>query len=256
MLQYIITGTLIIAMFLLYCFVNRQGIISKIFGKVLTRDKRDARLKPYLEHFRDNRESKSGRSIIAQAAPWLGVLALVFLLGNQYVYFGTVISGSMEPLFKRGDLVLMHTFDKEPRIGDIIMYRVEELEEPVTHRVVSIESGGDVRTKGDANQETDKWLINKKYIMGKAVITGGQPVIVKGIGKKLVPEAGEFTIMTKMSKNLQTYFLFEQFRALQPFIIFFATIFYFFILIETRMENNRRFNGNGRKVIRNRTKDQ
>jgi len=254
MLGYILlTGMLATGLFLLYCFINGHGMISRFFKKILTRDTNIKHKKQlsrfYFERFREHRASDLNKNLIIQILPWLVVLSLVFILGNQYIYMGTVLSGSMEPVFKKGDLVLMQTLDKEPEIGDIIMISVTDagyfFTKPVTHRVVRIEYDY-VITRGDANPSEDPWKINKDNIMGKAVTTGKQPVVIKGLGAILVPEAGEFSIMTKLSNKMGFTLMYQQFRALQPIIIFFATIFYFFILIETRMGNNRRFSRNGR----------
>ncbi|MCX9082678.1 MAG: signal peptidase I [Candidatus Methanoperedens sp.] len=204
--------------------------------------------KIYMGRFREHREPRSGRNIIIQLLPFLLVLGVIFFLGNQYIYFGTVLSGSMEPVFKKGDLVLMQTIYKEPQIGDIISTSIYGYREPITHRVIQINDYG-VRTKGDNNQAQDDWVLKKEMIVGKAVIIGNKPVIIRGLGGILVDEAGEFTVLNRLTRDFGTRRLFRQFRSMQPLIIFFATIFYFFILIETRREEEKRFVRTERKGI-------
>lgn len=74
----------------------------------------------------------------------------------------TVLSGSMEPTFRPGDLVVV---TPEPlsdvREGQVIAYSVPVADhQVVTHRVIEVVHGGDapiVRTKGDSNQAADPW---------------------------------------------------------------------------------------------------
>lgn len=49
-----------------------------------------------------------------------------------------VLSGSMEPAFQRGDLILLHNRDinGEPGVGDIVVYSVKGRDIPIVHRVV------------------------------------------------------------------------------------------------------------------------
>jgi signal peptidase I len=94
------------------------------------------------------------------AAALFGVLVL---LPHTGLYRTAVpLSGSMEPTFAPGDLLLLRP---EPlsriRVGQIITYTIpigdHHLE---THRVVHILRGGDepvVQTKGDANARPDPW---------------------------------------------------------------------------------------------------
>ncbi len=52
-----------------------------------------------------------------------------------------VLSGSMEPAFHRGDLLLL-THDPDPeapiRVGDIVVFKIEGREIPIVHRVLKV----------------------------------------------------------------------------------------------------------------------
>lgn len=248
MLYYIflaILGTILLFMFI---FLNKEGLSYRLFRKVTNVSRKNIR-SMYMTRFREHREPRSGRTIIIQILPFLLVIGLIFFLGNKYIYFGTVLSGSMEPVFKKGDLVLMQTIYKEPHIGDIVSISIYGYREPITHRVIEINEY-DFRTKGDHNPERDDWAVKKDKVVGKAVNIGGQPVIVRGLGGILVAEAGELSILNRFTGDFGARALFMQFRSMQPLIIFFSIILYFFILIETRREEEKRF---GRKA-RNSTK--
>ncbi|KAI5640866.1 hypothetical protein M9H77_00168 [Catharanthus roseus] len=98
-----------------------------------------------------------------------------------------VLSGSMEPGFKRGDILFLH-MSKEPiRAGEIVVFNVDGREIPIVHRVIKVHERQDtgeveVLTKGTklvysylyAKQETllyahgQLWL-QRHHIMGRAV---------------------------------------------------------------------------------------
>jgi signal peptidase I len=50
-----------------------------------------------------------------------------------------IISGSMEPAFFRGDLLMLTNHREEPiRAGDIIVFRIEGRDIPIVHRVLKV----------------------------------------------------------------------------------------------------------------------
>lgn len=77
-----------------------------------------------------------------------------------------VTSGSMEPAFSAGDMIVVHAED-EYALGDIVTFR-NESGSLVTHRIVAITEGGFV-TKGDANNVEDEELLTAESIVGKLV---------------------------------------------------------------------------------------
>ncbi|EMS50599.1 Signal peptidase complex catalytic subunit SEC11A [Triticum urartu] len=92
-----------------------------------------------------------------------------------------VLSGSMEPGFKRGDILFLR-MSKEPiRTGEIVVFNVDGREIPIVHRVIKVherqESAEvDILTKGDNNFGDDRLLyahgqlwLQQHHIMGRAV---------------------------------------------------------------------------------------
>lgn len=74
----------------------------------------------------------------------------------------TILSGSMEPHFAPGDVVVSTKLDAEDvRRGDVITFHAPTEGAPlVTHRVTKVVSRGEhpvIRTKGDANPGADPW---------------------------------------------------------------------------------------------------
>ncbi|XP_057855439.2 uncharacterized protein LOC131065061 isoform X2 [Cryptomeria japonica] len=94
-----------------------------------------------------------------------------------------VLSGSMEPGFKRGDILFLHMSKAPIRAGDIVVFNVEGKDISIVHRVIKVheqEGAKDVYylTKGDDNDEDDyeggiyaddqKWL-RQQDVAGRIV---------------------------------------------------------------------------------------
>lgn len=91
-----------------------------------------------------------------------------------------VLSGSMEPAFHRGDLLLL-THDRESpiRVGDIVVFKIDGRDIPIVHRVLKVHEKEDgtakYLTKGDNNSIDDRGLyapgqfwLERKDIIGRA----------------------------------------------------------------------------------------
>ena len=89
-------------------------------------------------------------SLVLAASLWL-ILSKVWLKTPVPSVFGFspvyVLSGSMEPTFSTGDMIIIHP-QREYRPGDVVTFRSEG--ELVTHRIIS-ESKEGFTVKGDAN---------------------------------------------------------------------------------------------------------
>lgn len=94
---------------------------------------------------------------------------------NGYVALD-VVSGSMEPTLRIGDMIIVDTKVKKYKKGDIVTFYDSE-GSLVTHRIVSI-GKKEMITKGDNNNTKDK-PIEVKNILGKYVfkISKGQRII-------------------------------------------------------------------------------
>ncbi len=63
-----------------------------------------------------------------------------------------VLSGSMEPTFSKGALLLVKQSD-DPQVGDIVVYQAQG--ELIVHRIIFIDGDNTVVTQGDANDAAD-----------------------------------------------------------------------------------------------------
>ncbi len=91
----------------------------------------------------------------------ISILLVSFMLGLFHYQPIAILSNSMNPTFRRGDVVV---YEKEKNIlpGDIIVFQYER--QIIVHRVVSINEY--YITKGDANNTIDYIKLSKKNILG------------------------------------------------------------------------------------------
>ncbi|MDO8716313.1 MAG: signal peptidase I [Dehalococcoidales bacterium] len=107
------------------------------------------------------------------------VLASLLVLASFAVYisprFGWRVdglrSGSMAPVLNTGDMVVTRPVSPEAvEVGDIIIFRsVDKRDNLISHRVVSIEINSPLsfRTKGDANENPDPFVVPAGNLVGE-----------------------------------------------------------------------------------------
>ena len=126
-----------------------------------------------------------------EIATYAIILVIVLILAQ---HLNVVVSGSMEPVFYRGDIVAIekadllgiHEFNPEDvQIGDIVVYNAEWFDQPVIHRVINIveENGTKMFViKGDNNQKADPYYVSPDQITAKVIKIGDSPVVIPYIG--------------------------------------------------------------------------
>ena len=81
-----------------------------------------------------------------------------------------VITGSMEPNYNRGDLIIVKDTPKENlKVGDVINFVSKNGKDTITHRITEItEKNGEklYKTKGDNNNAEDQELVHTNQIQG------------------------------------------------------------------------------------------
>ena len=89
-----------------------------------------------------------------------------------------IASGSMEPNIRVYDMVVNQRVKPyELKVGDIITFYSESKMSfglTITHRVIGITQDAEgnyyFRTKGDANNSTDDYLVPQDHVVGKAIV--------------------------------------------------------------------------------------
>lgn len=94
------------------------------------------------------------------------IYAAPFLVGGSFS--SVVLGGSMEPTIHVGSVVICKKVKPEDiRVGDIIAFRRGDSK--TIHRVVEkVPAGGSFyfRTKGDANEDPDPWVVKPEDVIG------------------------------------------------------------------------------------------
>jgi signal peptidase len=120
-----------------------------------------ARAKPRTKRSLPFRASELAVRLLLGAA-FLLFLGIGVLPRTGWYRVETVLSGSMEPAFAPGDLIVVTPEPlREVRAGQVISYHIPIGDQHVqTHRIVKVLHGGEhpvVQTKGDANDSVDPW---------------------------------------------------------------------------------------------------
>ncbi|CAI9766081.1 unnamed protein product [Fraxinus pennsylvanica] len=117
-----------------------------------------------------------GMIIVSALIIWKGLMCITGTESPVVV----VLSESMEPGFRRGDILFLHMSRDPIRAGEIVVYNVDGRDIPIVHRVIKVHERRDtgevdILTKGDNNDDDDislyagqPWL-QRHHIMGRAV---------------------------------------------------------------------------------------
>lgn len=106
------------------------------------------------------------RQTLSVAVPY-ACIAIACFAGLRYLQPVRVTGESMRPALRSGDLVLVGRGQRVD-VGEIALLRTER-HGPVLHRVVGVEPGGALRTKGDANRTPDASATPESLVSGPVV---------------------------------------------------------------------------------------
>lgn len=138
----------------------------------------------FVSKYHLNRTSKESRRIIKKSTPRFRFILVGFLIIFCFFIAGifsykpiAVMSGSMEPIFYRGDLVIVEKIKNDNdcqklKLYDIIEYRLDK--RVVLHRIIKIENKEGkliFTTKGDNNELPDELPVETSQVVGKIKFT-------------------------------------------------------------------------------------
>jgi len=100
-----------------------------------------------------------------------GIIALLLVVPKLIkIEPSIVLSGSMEPTMKIGDVIYTkRNTDFTYQVDDIVVFRYENTSKPSAHRIIAIDKDG-IHTKGDNNEQKDVVPITSEQIDGKVVL--------------------------------------------------------------------------------------
>ena len=127
---------------------------------------------PVRSHLGRHAMDLAGYALVAAVVVILATTVSVLLLRCFGWRADSVLSGSMEPGIRTGSLVLTKSAEaREIKTGDVIVFQhTVGVEQPerilIAHRVVDTRDGTSFRTKGDANENPDPFLVPADDIVG------------------------------------------------------------------------------------------
>jgi len=138
---------------------------------------------------RKDREKESPSSWILTSL--LSIAIIWFAVGVFPVYPSVVATGSMEPMIKPGDVILINkSIDvNNLKTGDVIQFQSENI--LISHRIIGIiedAKGKSYRTKGDNNSVPDREAVKPELVKGKVI--------------RVVPKIGWPTLLIKSKKDI------------------------------------------------------
>jgi signal peptidase len=105
--------------------------------------------------------------ILLAVAGGVATTAMHFWRQGYRVYI--IHTGSMDPTFRSGGIVIDRTVTGTLHVGEPITFRHSALTpDVVTHRIKRITKDG-IYTKGDANPTRDPWVITAGMVQGRVV---------------------------------------------------------------------------------------
>lgn len=120
------------------------------------------------------------------------VILVIVLIAAQHL--NVVVSGSMEPAFYRGDIVVIeksdflgiHEFNpRDVKVGDVVVYDAAWYDQPVIHRVINItQINGSTYyvIKGDNNDSPDPYYVSPNQINERVVTFGDNLCVIPYVG--------------------------------------------------------------------------
>lgn len=197
----LVSGIFTLLLFVFYLYKTENSIIMRILSN----------------RYMKTRYSRAIIQRDTQKEDAIMLITLIILMvsfGFKIIFFAAIISDSMKPEFQRGDLILTQTLFKQPQVGDIITFKAENVQIPITHRVLKV-NYDNIITKGDNNALPDDYNTKEKDIMAKAIVIDGTPLVLKGMGSffildfskegKLYKFGDQFTFLQEMFSVIRTW---------------------------------------------------
>lgn len=138
------------------------------------------------------KQEKSSSIMAREILSYAIILILAVILS---AHLSVVVSGSMEPSFYRGDIVVKENINTygiqefnpytDVHVGDVVVYDATWYSEPVIHRVIDIQQINGSQyyiIKGDNNEVQDPEPVSPSQIQSKVITLGDSLLIIPKIG--------------------------------------------------------------------------
>ena len=227
-LSIIIGFLLLISFFYVFYRINTNkiNIIPGLINPIIKKSPNQK--KSIKDQTKRYRELSRRPKILPALVPLLITGFTAYIILNKLLFFAIITSESMSPTLETKDLVLMQNFKTDPQQGDIIMFDTKEAKMPVIHRIYSI-SDNNIRTKGDAVELVDNWIMKKDQIQGEAISFQGKPIVVKNLGEYLLFDPNTVRITKYGSEMYRISQIIKNIKNLGLTIFIICILLYLFI---------------------------
>lgn len=142
------------------------------------------------------------------------MLAAVVFLNFKLIMLTVVLSDSMVPEFKRGDMIVTQTLFLKPEVGDIVTFKADDRTFTISHRVITV-NGEFIKTKGDNIAIPDSDRTTQKNIIAKAIQINGHPLVIENLGALFITDYSKegviyklgdrFTLLQQLSSTIKAW---------------------------------------------------
>lgn len=195
----IVSGIVLILLAVFYLYKKKNRIIMSLIASQYK--PRPAELK---------KDTTTARDWLLFAV----LLVMVVILGLKLVSPMVVVSDSMKPEFKRGDMIIVQSIILTPQVGDIVTFSVKNKNYDISHRVISV-SENTIITKGDNNPRKDDYDTKQDNIKAIAIQINNHPLVIKDLGALFIVDYSKqgviykfgdrFTFLQQLSMTIKAW---------------------------------------------------
>lgn len=194
----IVSGIVLILLAVFYLFKKKNRIIIGIIAS------------QYKPRRAELKKDTTGRDWLL----FIVLLVMVVILGLKLVSPMVIISDSMKPEFKRGDMIIVQSIILTPEVGDIVTFSVKNKNLDISHRVISV-SDSAIITKGDNNPRKDDYDTKQENIKAKAIQINNHPLVIRDFGALFITDYSKqgviykfgdrFTFLQQLSATIKAW---------------------------------------------------
>ena len=224
--------TIIIFIIFYIIKIRNYSFLTPIINSMTDKKSGTKQIKFVKHRMKRYQELSKRPNILPVIIPLIITGLIAYIILNQLLFLAIITSGSMSPTLEVEDLVLMQNLKMDAQQGDIIMFETKEATMPVIHRIYSV-SGHEIRTKGDAVESVDNWILEKEQIQGQAVLFKNKPIIVKNIGAYLLFDPDNIQITKYGSEMYRVSQIIKNVKNLGLIIFIICVCLYIFMNVKS-----------------------
>lgn len=161
------------------------GVLSPIFCLIVLQNIYQVEIKSVKK-----REKKNESATSLMITSIISIMMIWFAVGIFPIYPSVIVTGSMEPMIKPGDVILVKKVDANAvQVDDVIQFKRDSI--LISHRIIEVKedvTGKSYQTKGDNNSGPDIEWVKPEQIKGKVI--------------SVIPKIGWPTLLFKSSREI------------------------------------------------------